>query len=272
MDATTPLLHNGDANKSAPPADVERNYEDGTGGYDDPSSSYGEVIRDMTIGFADGLTVPFALTAGLSSLGDTRLVVLGGLAELFSGAISMGLGAYLAAATERQQYETAAARTRTAVTRRPAQQREELLALLGSYGVDAVAAAPLADALAADPAQWTRFMLGVGARLDRPDEHRACISAATMGLSYFVGGLVPMLPYFFLAHARAALAVSVAVTALVLLLFGFVKNWVAIRTPTAGAWGALQTLVVGGLAAGTSYAIVRLLDAHGSSSSSTFTL
>ena len=117
--------------------------------------------------------------------------------------------------------------------------------------------------LTADKAQWVRFMMDFELRLPEPDAGRAWISAATMGLSYFVGGLIPMLPYFFMDTATHALLVSAVITVVVLLVFGFMKNWVAIRTRQAGFWGALQTLVVGALAAGTSYGIVRALDHAG---------
>ena len=117
--------------------------------------------------------------------------------------------------------------------------------------------------LTADKTQWVRFMMDFELRLPEPDASRAWISAATMGLSYFVGGLIPMLPYFFMDTTMRALLVSAVITVVVLLVFGFMKNWVAIRTRKAGFWGALQTLVVGALAAGTSYAIVRALDHAG---------
>ncbi|QUC17448.1 uncharacterized protein UV8b_01689 [Ustilaginoidea virens] len=222
----------------------------------------GTLLRDVIIGFSDGLTVPFALTAGLSSLGSTRLVIMGGLAELFSGMISMGLGAYLAAVTERDAY---ASRRRREDARGaacpPEERRAEVLAVLvDRYRVSGRAAAPLADELCADRDRWVRFRMDVGLRADAPDAHAAWASGLTMGLSYLVGGLIPMLPYFAAGDARTALGVSVAVTVVILLGFGYAKNWVAIRNHRAGVWGAAQTLVIGVLAAGTSYAIVKVLD------------
>ncbi|KOS21506.1 Vacuolar iron transporter 1 [Escovopsis weberi] len=226
------------------------------------------ILRDVIIGFSDGLTVPFALTAGLSSLGSAKLVIMGGLAELFSGMISMGLGAYLAAATEREHYASAhAAQLRRARLAPAAALRDDVCALLADrYAVSRGAAAPLADELARPGAgggprdAWVRFTLDLAAGLERPGDHRAWISGLTMGLSYFLGGLIPMIPYFVMAHVMDALVVSVAVTVLVLLVFGYVKNFVAIRNHRAGVWGAIQTLIIGVLAAGTSYIIVKLLD------------
>ncbi|KAH8647644.1 vacuolar iron transporter [Xylariales sp. PMI_506] len=223
-------------------------------------SSHGNVIRDVIIGFADGLTVPFALCAGLSSLGSTRLVVMGGLAELFSGAISMGLGAYLAASTEREHYLSEEARERDEVANRPDEEREEIYEIMESYDVSRAAITPLVDELCRSPDQFVRFMMDFELRLEAPDVSRAWFSALTMGLSYFVGGLIPMLPYFFVSEARHALFASIGITVVILLVFGYVKTWVTIRNKRAGFWGALQTLVVGAMAAGSSYAIVRALD------------
>ncbi|KAJ6442677.1 vacuolar iron transporter family protein [Purpureocillium lavendulum] len=255
-----------------------------------------DTLRDIIIGFSDGLTVPFALTAGLSSLGSTRLVIMGGLAELISGMISMGLGAYLAAVTERDRYRSQRAHARggggsgsspssSPYRLSPAERqarRDDVYAILDRYAVSRAAATPLVDELCGtlasapdgngnvngnddyddegDGEAWLRFKMDVGLRLDEPETHAAWLSGVTMGLSYFVGGLVPMLPYFAMDRVSDALLVSVAVTVVILLAFGYVKNYVAIRTHRAGVWGALQTLVIGVLAAGTSYAIVKALD------------
>jgi len=236
-------------------------------GHKEHHKAHGDVVRDTIIGFADGLTVPFALTAGLSSLGDTKIVVVGGLAELFSGAISMGLGAYLAAQTEREHYASEEARERDEVARKPEAEREEIFDILAQYGVSRGAAGPLVDELSRDPEAWVRFMMDFELRLEKPGGSRAWISALTMGMSYFVGGLVPMLPYFFMREAARALAVSVAITVVILLVFGYVKTAVTVGSRKAACWGAVQTLVIGLLAAGTSYGIVRAIDSRGEASS-----
>jgi len=225
-------------------------------------TAHGNILRDVIIGFSDGLTVPFSLTAGLSSLGSTRLVIMGGLAELFSGMISMGLGAYLAAVTEYDHYRSEERREHWEVAHLPAEEREELFEVLCAYGVSRAAAKPLIDELCKNHEQWVRFMMDFELRLERPDTSRAWVSAATMGLSYFVGGLIPMLPYFAMERAQDALYASIAITFVILLVFGYVKNYVTIRTRRAGLWGALQTLVIGVVAAGTSYAIVRAVDSY----------
>lgn len=209
--------------------------------------------------------MPFALTAGLSSLGSTKLVVIGGLAELFSGMISMGLGAYLAAATERQHWEAEYERERWEVDNCPEREREEIYEVLDRYGISRGAARAVVDELCVADCpkrkeRWVSFMMDFELQLPEPDTSAAWVSAATMGLSYFVGGLIPMIPYFVLDSARQALLVSIAITAVILLVFGYVKTWVTIHNKRAGVWGALHTLLIGALAAGTSYVIVRLLD------------
>ncbi|KAK6829723.1 hypothetical protein PG987_010307 [Apiospora arundinis] len=251
VESLTPLLHNGK---------THQHHHQHPHGKDEHHTNNGEALRDIIIGFADGLTVPFALTAGLSSLGDTRLVVAGGLAELFSGAISMGLGAYLAAATELEHYKSEEARERDEVQHKPEAERQEIFDILSGYGISRRAAEPLVEELAQDPDEWVRFMMDFELRLEAPDANRAWISALTMGLSYFVGGLVPMIPYFLMRRASDALFVSVGITVVILLVFGYIKNWVTIRNNRAGVKGALQTLLIGALAAGTSYGIVRALN------------
>ncbi|KAK7987102.1 VIT family-domain-containing protein [Apiospora saccharicola] len=248
LESLTPLLH---GNK-------KKEHHRHTS--DERHTNNADVLRDVIIGFADGLTVPFALTAGLSSLGDTRLVVMGGLAELFSGAISMGLGAYLAAATELEHYQSEEARERDEVVHKPEAERQEIFDILSGYGISRRAAEPLVEELAQDPEEWVRFMMDFELKLEKPDPNRAWISAVTMGLSYFIGGLVPMIPYFLMQRASDALFVSVGITVVILLVFGYIKNWVTIRNNRAGVKGALQTLLIGALAAGTSYGIVRALN------------
>lgn len=222
-------------------------------------TSNGDLIRDITIGFADGLTVPFALTAGLSTLGSTKLVVIGGLAELFSGSkspgnpspppplvlsspsqasspnsdlvtvISMGLGAYLAAATERQHYEAEYERECWEVDHCPEREREEIFEVLEKYGISRDGAKGVVDELCvATPKgkeRWVQFMMDFELQLQEPDTTAAWKSAATMGLSYFVGGLIPMVPYFVMDVAQQALLASIAITVVILLVFGYVKSW-----------------------------------------------
>ncbi|KAJ5812619.1 hypothetical protein N7474_008920 [Penicillium riverlandense] len=223
-------------------------------------SESGAVVRDAIIGFADGMTVPFALTAGLSSLGSSKLVIIGGLAELFSGSISMGLGAYLAAVTERDHYKCEEAREREEVFSKPRAEKEEIHEILADYGISREASQAVVDCLAQNNEQWIRFMMDFELRLEKPNVSRAWISAATMGVSYFIGGLLPMIPYFAMHNVLHALFISIGITVVTLISFGFVKNYVVIKTKRAGFYGAAQTLLVGAIAAGTSYGIVYGLD------------
>lgn len=221
--------------------------DDDSASHDEHHSNNTSLIRDITIGFADGLTVPFALTAGLSSLGSTKIVVIGGLAELFSGMISMGLGAYLAAATESQhwkaEYErecwevehcqfahaTFEGQLLTKPETGPDKEREEIYEVLDKYGVSRDGARGVVDELCvATPKgkeRWVRFMMDFELQLPEPETTAAWKSALTMGLSYFVGGLIPMIPYFIMDSAQQALFVSIAITVVILLIFGYVKSW-----------------------------------------------
>lgn len=119
-------------------------------------SDHGDVIRDVIIGFADGLTVPFALTAGLSSLGSSKLVIIGGLAELFSGVISMGLGAYLAAVTDREHYQNEAAREKREVTEKPEAEKEEIFDIFAEYGINRTASQGVVECLTSNENNWIR--------------------------------------------------------------------------------------------------------------------
>ncbi|KAI9017909.1 Ccc1 family [Phycomyces nitens] len=216
-----------------------------------------EIVRDTIIGLSDGLTVPFALAAGLSSLGNSKLVIYGGAAELVSGAISMGLGGYLAARSEIDHYRTERLREEREVEECPQDEEDEIVEILEPYGLDRETLQPLIDKLKSDPEKFVDFMMKFELNLEMPDPRRSWISALTIGVSYFVGGLIPLLPYLFLEDAMLALYVSVAVTSLTLLVFGYVKS--KLVNPDGAFMGAVQTLLIGAVAAGASYGIVKLL-------------
>jgi len=223
-------------------------------------TDHGEITRDIIIGFADGLTVPFALTAGLSSLGSSRLVIIGGLAELFSGSISMGLGAYLAAVTERDHYFAEEKREKDEVAQRPEDEKQEIHEILERYGIGRDARDLVVQDLVRSPTYWVQFMMDFELKLEKPNVSRAWISAGTMGAAYFIGGLVPMIPYFAVKNVTYALFISISITVCILLAFGYVKDWVTVRSKRAGFRGAIQTLSVGVIAAGASYGIVKAID------------
>ncbi|HEX5504743.1 MAG TPA: VIT1/CCC1 transporter family protein [Thermomicrobiales bacterium] len=217
----------------------------------------GETVRDVVIGMSDGLTVPFALAAGLSgAVSATSIIVTAGLAEIAAGSIAMGLGGYLAARSDAEHYASEGRREELEVDEKPEAERAEVVAALGAYGVDAAASAPVVAALAARPRAWVDFMMRFELGLEAPDPRRAFASALTIALSYVAGGLVPLAPYLALADARTALAWSVGVTLAALLVFGYVKGRFTGARPVRSA---VQTMAIGGIAAGAAFLIARAI-------------
>ncbi|KAG9292424.1 hypothetical protein G9A89_015294 [Geosiphon pyriformis] len=217
-----------------------------------------EIIRDIVIGLSDGLTVPFALTAGLASMGDSRIVVIGGLAELVSGAISMGLGGYLAAQSEAEHYDTERVREQNEVRDCPEEEIDEVVEILEPYGLDRRSLAPVIDKLRADPEKFVDFMMKFELNLEKPDPKRSWICASTIGISYFVGGLIPLLPYLIVESAKTGLYISVAITFLSLILFGYTKAYFI--SPQNAFKGGLQMAVVGMAAAASAYGCVKAIE------------
>ncbi|KAF9230362.1 VIT family-domain-containing protein [Melanogaster broomeanus] len=236
-----------------------------------------DVVRDVVIGLSDGLTVPFALTAGLSSLGESRLVVLGGIAELIAGAISMGIGGFLASQAERDHYRFLKRHTSSRVLRScEGEMEREVYAILGPAGVDERTSQAVTKCLRdveydtgsnLPPAdeetqllRWkpemglTHFLLKFGEGLQEVPTIRLYTSAITIGLGYLVGGIIPLLPYFFFDQAHVALLYSCLLTGLVLLIFG------AIKARVTGAGRGSNGIHLGCTAA-AAYAIVGLLEA-----------
>lgn len=236
-----------------------------------PAWANNDFVSNAIIGFADGLTVPFALTAGLTSFGNQQLVVIGGIAELVAGALSMGLGAYLAASTERTAYLAQEQREIEEVKdefRMEKQKIEETYAIFDSYGMERERVAPLVDGLRENKDVWVKFLLDHSLKVDKPDVRTAWICAIIMAVAYFIGGIVPMLPYFFVGKHSAlhsvldGLYVSIGISIILLLSFGYVKAMVTGCGRKAAVSSALQTLFVGIVASGTSFGIVWALN-HG---------
>jgi VIT1/CCC1 family predicted Fe2+/Mn2+ transporter len=215
------------------------------------------VVRDLVIGMSDGLTVPFALAAGLSgAVSSTRVVVTAGLAELAAGAIAMGLGGYLAARGDAEHYRSERQREDREVREKPEVEASEVYEALAPYGLTAAECAPLVAALRRNPQRWIDFMMRFELGLSPPEPGRAVRSALTIGGAYIGGGLIPLLPYMLAASNSRALSWSIAVTLLALLGFGFLKG----RVAGAGAVrSAVQTTLIGGLAAAAAFAIARLI-------------
>ena len=217
----------------------------------------GDSVRDVVIGMSDGLTVPFALAAGLSgAVTGTGIIVTAGLAEIAAGSIAMGLGGYLAARSDAEHYASERRREESEIVEKPEAEREEVRAVFREYGVPEDAIAPVVTALEAKPKAWVDFMMRFELGLEAPDPRRAVGSALTIAFAYMAGGLVPLAPYFFTNEVHRALNTSVAFTLVALLVFGWVKGHFTGAHPVKSG---LQTALVGGLAAAAAFTLAKLL-------------
>jgi len=217
-------------------------------------------VRDVVIGMSDGLTVPFALAAGISgAIAASHIVVTAGVAELAAGGISMGLGGYLAARTDAEHYESEQRREEEEVDTLPAEEHREVYNIFRGYGLDVEDARQVTAALTADRKRWVDFMMRFELGLEKPDRRRAPVSALTIGGSYVIGGLVPLIPYMLIGDSGRALYFSCASTLLALLAFGAVKGAL-----TGVSWvnSAIQTILIGGIAATAAFLIARAVNAH----------
>lgn len=214
-------------------------------------------VRDLVIGMADGLTVPFALAAGLSGAAvATRIVLTAGLAEIAAGSIAMGLGGYLAARGDAEHYASELAREEREIVERPDDERREVAEVFEQYGLSEQATTTVVEAIAQHPVAWRDFMMRFELGLEAPEPGRAWSSALTIAGAYIVGGLIPLAPYFFNIPLRHALYASVAVTGTALAVFGYVKGRFTGAPAGRSAW---QTVLIGGLAAAAAFAIARAI-------------
>lgn len=215
------------------------------------------IVRDVVIGMSDGLTVPFALAAGLSgAVTSSGIIVTAGLAEIAAGSIAMGLGGYLAAKGDAEHYATERAREQLEVREKPAEEAAEVLDVLRSYGLTAEESVPVVEAFMRKPEAWVDFMMRFELGLEEPRPERARTSALTIGGAYMAGGLIPLAPYIFIRDAHDALLVSVAVTLVALFVFGYIKGRYTTARPMRSA---LETALVGSLAAGAAFLIARAI-------------
>ena len=215
----------------------------------------GETVRDVVIGMSDGLTVPFALAAGLSgAVASAHVVVVAGLAEIAAGSIAMGLGGFLAAKSDAEHYEQELAREKRETETIPEAEASEVSALFASYGLTEEESKPIVSVLRQKPDAWVSFMMRFELGLEEPRPGRALWSALTISGAYAVGGLVPLSPYMLLSQMHSAFLLSVTVTLLALFVFGYVKGR---YTGAAPLRGAIQTLIIGALAAGAAYLIAK---------------
>ncbi|KAG4110064.1 hypothetical protein ERO13_D13G026400v2 [Gossypium hirsutum] len=217
----------------------------------------GEVVRDIIIGVSDGLTVPFALAAGLSGANaSSSIVITAGIAEVAAGAISMGLGGYLAAKSEADHYTRELKREEEEIINVPDVEAAEVAEILAEYGVEPHEYAPVVNALRKRPQAWLDFMMKFELGLEKPDPRRALQSAFNIAVSYILGGLVPLLPYMFIPRAQDAVIASVVITIAALLIFGYAKGYFTGNKPVKNAF---QTALIGAIASAAAFGIAKVI-------------
>lgn len=220
-------------------------------------STSSEFVRDAVIGLADGLTVPFALAAGLAAtVGSGQVIVVAGLAEIAAGSIAMGLGGYLAARGDEEHYHAERKREEDEIREVPTEEEWEVEELMQRYGATREESRPFIDALRRNPRAWTDFMMRFELGLEEPSPKRAVRSAFTISSAYVIGGLVPLLPYMLVKSVGVGLLVSIATTIVALAVFGAVKSRV---TGVPVLRGLAKTVLIGTVAAAAAFLIARLI-------------
>jgi vacuolar iron transporter family protein len=215
----------------------------------------GDTVRDIVIGMSDGLTVPFALAAGLTgAISESRIIITAGFAEIAAGSIAMGLGGYLAARGDAEHYVHEQAREEDEIVRIPEAEEKEVREIFQTYGLTDEESGSVVQSLRRRPKDWVAFMMRFELGLEKPDPSRAWKSALTIALAYVAGGIIPLSAYLFVGDAGGALRLSVTVTLLALAIFGGIKGKF---TGVPVIRSALQTTVIGGLAAAAAFAIAR---------------
>lgn len=216
-----------------------------------------DLVKDIVIGMADGLTVPFALAAGLSgAVSSNGLIITAGIAEVVAGSIAMGLGGYLAGKTEVEHYETELKREYAEVENVPERERQEVKEVFADYGISPKLQDEVANEIMQDKKKWVDFMMRFELGMEKPDARRASKSAFNIGVSYVIGGIIPLIGYFVTDTPKEGLLVSSVVTILFLFAFGYVKTKL---TSTKPFLGALKTVLIGVMAAGAAYLIATLI-------------
>jgi VIT1/CCC1 family predicted Fe2+/Mn2+ transporter len=215
------------------------------------------LLTDIVIGMSDGLTVPFALAAGLSgAVSTTSLIIIAGIAEIAAGSIAMGLGGYLAGKTELDHYNSELKREYEEVETVPQKEKEEVKEFFQHLGLSEEVQQQAVDEMTKDKEKWVNFMMKYELGLDKPDEQRARKSAFNIGVSYIVGGIIPLSPYFFVHDGATGLKISAAITLCCLFLFGFFKSKMTGVNPW---WGALRVTFIGAAAAACAFGIAKLI-------------
>ena len=216
-----------------------------------------DLLRDIVIGMSDGLTVPFALAAGLSgAVVSSSIIIIAGIAEIAAGSIAMGLGGYLAGKTEQDHYNSELKREYEEVERVPDVEKQEVKDFFKGIGLSENIQTQAAEEIAKDKKQWVEFMMKYELGLDEPDPKRATKSALNIGLSYIAGGIIPLSPYFFINNSTDALKISVIATLICLFVFGYFKSKLTGVSPLLGA---IKVTLIGAVAAAAAFGIAKLL-------------
>lgn len=217
-----------------------------------------EFITDVVIGMADGLTVPFALAAGLSgAVHDNTIIITAGIAEIVAGSIAMGLGGYLSGKTEQEHYQSELKREYDEVEHKPEMEKAEVKEVFAHYGFSEATQNMIVDELVKDKDKWVDFMMKFELGLEQPHPNRARNSAANIGISYIIGGLLPLSAYFFTSTPYEGLMISASITIVCLFVFGYFKSKVTGQDPL---YGALKVTLIGVLAAAAAFGVAKFFD------------
>jgi vacuolar iron transporter family protein len=217
-----------------------------------------DMLRDIVIGMSDGLTVPFALAAGLSgAVSSSNIIVIAGIAEICAGSIAMGLGGYLAGKTEQDHYSSEVKREYNEVEHLRHREIEETKEFFANIGLSPALQEQATEEIARDKHRWVDFMMKYELGLEKPDPKRATKSALNIGLSYIAGGIIPLSPYFFISNSTEALKISVIATLICLFVFGYFKSKITGINP----WiGAVRVMLIGALAAAAAFGVAKLFE------------
>jgi vacuolar iron transporter family protein len=215
------------------------------------------LLTDIVIGMSDGLTVPFALAAGLSGAGEkSNIIIIAGIAEIAAGSIAMGLGGYLAGKTEQDHYNSEVKREYDEVENLRHKEIEETKEFFANIGLSEALQEKATEEISRDKDRWVDFMMKYELGLEKPDPKRATKSALNIGLSYIAGGIIPLSPYFFIHDSSVALKYSVVATLICLFIFGFFKSKITGINP----WkGAIRVMLIGAMAAGAAFGVAKVI-------------
>lgn len=218
-----------------------------------------DLLKDIVIGMSDGLTVPFALAAGLSGAihDNVQLVWIAGLAEIAAGSIAMGLGGYLAGQTEVDHYKSELKNEYWELEHKREVEIEEVRKVFRDWGLSESTVEEATQEIIKDDKRWVEFMMKHELGLEEPDPKRAGKSAFNIGFSYVVGGLIPLIPYFFVSTSIEGLKISAMITLVCLFIFGYFKSKMTGINP----WiGAVKVMLIGAVAASVAFGIAKLIE------------